>query len=274
MQQTSPPPAHRRLDVDVIEQVVQLPLGQRDALLALLRRLGQAKGALVQPLVEQAQPAAIEEEHLDSLAAPTEEHEQGPRARAAPQSLRDDARQTIKAPAQIDRVQAQEDLHAVGDHDALRVLGARRSSTSRTEDSVAAQKPGRTAMRTPWASSISGGPCPAGLAAGARETRGAAARTTRASLTTSGAGLALCPSIVRSRCAQCRSPPGVKSCPVQNSFELNPLARHSSTRLFHNFVSAMPPSLRSPSLHYKDGARAAHTCSGRSGCSTRPADRR
>ena len=93
-------------------------------------RLRPAEGAAVQSLVEQAQASAVEEEHLDRVAAPSAEHEERPAAGRLPEPLADQAREAIEAPAQVDRLDANEHLDAVRNHRATPPRNS--SSTART----------------------------------------------------------------------------------------------------------------------------------------------
>src|SRR5690606_22698744 len=67
-------------------------------------------------LVEQANAGPVEEQDLERIPALAEEHEQRAAARIEGEPLRDDARQAVKAPAQVDRIEADEHLDAVRDH--------------------------------------------------------------------------------------------------------------------------------------------------------------
>src|SRR5580658_3974392 len=152
-------PALLGLYVDAVQQGFQLVLLQGHARGAWVQVRREAEGAMVQPLVELAQPGAIKEEHLERLLSPTKKDEQGAGACVAADALGYQTREPIEAPAQIDGFQTDEDLDAMRDHDALRGRGARWSSTSSTEVSVARSKPGRRAIRTPWASRTSVASC-------------------------------------------------------------------------------------------------------------------
>jgi hypothetical protein len=132
-------------DIDAIEQVIELALAQLDAGRVWTLRLGHAKSAFVQALVELAHPAAIEEQNLQGALALAEEDEERAAARTFAELFARNPSETIKAPSEIDGGERYEDFYACRDHGAL----VRARSASNTTRKVSALAPLETATRAP-----------------------------------------------------------------------------------------------------------------------------
>src|SRR5262249_11870898 len=121
-------------------QVVELALLDRDDEIALARGLGDAEGAAIETLVEQAESRVVREQNLHRVAAPAEEDEERTAADLTAEALLHQRAEPVEAPAQVDGVERDEDLHAVRDHGAP----PRTSSTARR---TSRSNPRRTASR-------------------------------------------------------------------------------------------------------------------------------
>lgn len=88
----------RRPDVDTVEQILERGLVQGDGLVTVTERRGHRERALVEPLVEEAEPGPVEEQHLDRGPPSTEEREPRATARVATDPLRDEPSQPVEAP--------------------------------------------------------------------------------------------------------------------------------------------------------------------------------
>jgi hypothetical protein len=105
-----------RFDIDTVEEIVECALVERDARCARLVHRWRPKCAAIQALVEEANSARICEQDLERVTASAEENEERAAPRWARHALCHDARQSIEAPPQIDRLDADEDLDTVRDH--------------------------------------------------------------------------------------------------------------------------------------------------------------
>jgi hypothetical protein len=132
-------------DIDAIEQIIELALAQLDAGRVWTLRLGYAKSAFVQALVELAHPAAIEEQDLQGALAFAEENEERAAARTLAELLARNPSEAIKSPSEIDGGERDEDFYARGNHGAL----ARARRASNTARRVSALAPLDTATRAP-----------------------------------------------------------------------------------------------------------------------------
>src|SRR5215212_8280969 len=103
------------VEVDPVEQIIERALLDQHRGRAV--RTGRdPERLLVEPLVEQAESRAVEEDALEGRSSLAEEHEQRAAARAPPQLVCHDAGEPLKSPPQVDRLQPDEHLHAMRDH--------------------------------------------------------------------------------------------------------------------------------------------------------------
>src|SRR5262249_50776788 len=121
----------RRLRREAANQVVELALAELDGELAVAQRLGQPEGALVEPLVEDAQPVAVVEKRFHRGTVLTEEDEDGAAAYVAAETPGDEAAQPVKAPAQVDGLEPDEDFDATRHHRSLLSTSSTTASASR-----------------------------------------------------------------------------------------------------------------------------------------------
>jgi hypothetical protein len=140
-------------DVDALEEVVEGPLLDSDRGSTVRRWVGKPKRTLVETLVDDAQAGAVEEEDLDRFASFSEEDEESTAAGLAGDALGRDAGQTVEAPAEVNGLEADEDVNAAGNHEAA----VRESRTSRTAARVTRSNPGDTKIRAPRLSMRMGG---------------------------------------------------------------------------------------------------------------------
>src|SRR5690606_35457488 len=90
------------------------------------------------------QTGPVEEEDLQGRPPLPEEEEERAAPRIATEPIRDEPGETIEAPSKIDRLESDEDLHAVRDHRAAPRVRSRASSTSSTAPSASRSKPDST----------------------------------------------------------------------------------------------------------------------------------
>jgi hypothetical protein len=91
----------REVDVDAFKQVIEHALIDAKCL-RIIERLRQSEGAFVEPLVEDAEPVAVREEHFHRSATATKKNIESTAARATRHALVHNANQAIKAPPQVD----------------------------------------------------------------------------------------------------------------------------------------------------------------------------
>lgn len=203
--------SRRPVEAEPGEEVFEVALGEHDRRRRAVEGERHLERARVEPLVEDAQPRAVEGEDLHRAAAPPVKDEG--RAAALPPSdaLGDDvAAQPVETPAQVDRLDADVDVEPARDP------GRPRSSrTTIAVASVARSTPARTRTRAPLSAisiaSLRSGPA------------GASATTTRTS----------CASRRRSSDAHHRSVLPAKPRPAANASADCRLCRHAATRFAH-----------------------------------------
>lgn len=122
--------------VDSVEQFLQFPIVDFQAWAFMsFHRLGDPEQSLVQPFVENAHPSAVVEQNLDGVLLLSVENKQCATTDIPSDFLRHHSGQPIEAPAQIDRIQAKVNLHALRNH---RTCSLRIANTDRK---VAASNP-------------------------------------------------------------------------------------------------------------------------------------
>src|SRR5690606_37483062 len=126
-----------------VEEVIELALVYLNGHVALGACLGNPERAAVEALVEQAEPGAVEEEHLESGAALAEEDEERAAAGLASDPLERNAGEAFESPPKVDGLERNEDLDTARDH-LPPPRPARSSSTSRSSTRVRRSKPGPT----------------------------------------------------------------------------------------------------------------------------------
>ena len=104
-------------------------------------------------------------------------------------SFRDDSRQSVEAPAQVDGLQPHEDFHAVRNH-GRPARASRASISSNTSENVARSKPRGTTVRMPSISTDNSVPIGFAVGGGWLGTRTSRAKRTLLDLTSAWAGAA------------------------------------------------------------------------------------
>lgn len=126
------------MDFDAREQVIQFPFFDAEIGSVRVDRHRHAKGPAIEAFVEDAQAAAIEEEHFEGAAAFAEKHIERAISGVSLKMFGDDATEAFEAPAEVDGGVGEVDFDTGWDHGAP----WERWSVARTADRVGGSKPG------------------------------------------------------------------------------------------------------------------------------------
>lgn len=125
-------------DVDSVEEVVEFPFFDLDRYGAGIAGRRNAEAIPVEPLVEEAHPAPVEEENLQGILPTPEEHEQSSSSSVASDAIECEVREPIKAPTEINRLERDEHLDAMRNHagPAFHVRASEPTTESRRDPST------------------------------------------------------------------------------------------------------------------------------------------